>query len=80
MNLTPTGSFIISSNDFPINSLSEVVNFPIVWIYYLIISAVKLDKSISTYDNLGYPLEIVSENNIFGVYDAKHLKSQLFYN
>ncbi len=45
-----------------------------------IISAVKLDKSISTYDNLGYPLEIVSENNIFGVYDAKHLKSQLFYN
>ena len=45
-----------------------------------IISAVKLDKSISTYDNLGYPLEIVSENNIFGVHDSKHLKSQLFYN
>jgi hypothetical protein len=45
-----------------------------------IISAVKLDKSISTYDNLGYPLEIVSENNIFGVHNSKHLKSQLFYN
>ena len=45
-----------------------------------IISAVKLDKSISTYDTLGYPVEIVSENNIFGEYEPKLLKSQLFYN
>ena len=45
-----------------------------------IISGIKLDKSISTYDTLGYPIEITSENNIFGVHNAKHLKSQLFYN
>ena len=45
-----------------------------------IISAFTMNKCISVYDNLGYPTEIVSENNIFGVKDRKHLKSQLFYN
>ena len=45
-----------------------------------IISAFKLDKSISIYDTLGYPVEVVSENSIFGANDSNHLKSQLFYN
>jgi len=45
-----------------------------------IISAFTMNKNISIYDTLGYPTEIVSENNIFGVTDSNHLKSQLFYN
>lgn len=32
------------------------------------------------YDSLGYPVEIVSENTIFGKNDSNHLKSLLFYN
>jgi hypothetical protein len=45
-----------------------------------IISAFKLNKSISKYDILGYPTEIISEYSMFGVNDSNHLKSQLFYN
>lgn len=45
-----------------------------------VLSAIKSNKSTATYDDLGYPVEIVSENNIFGKYDATLLKSQLFYN
>jgi hypothetical protein len=45
-----------------------------------VISAIKINKSKPQYDSLGYPIEIVSENLIFGGNDSKHLKSILFYN
>ena len=45
-----------------------------------VISAIKINKSEPQYDSIGYPIEIVSENLIFGGNDSKHLKSILFYN
>jgi hypothetical protein len=45
-----------------------------------VISAIKMNKSKNQYDSIGYPIEIVSENLIFGGNDSKHLKSILFYN
>jgi hypothetical protein len=45
-----------------------------------IISAIKINNSKHQYDSIGYPIETVSENLIFGGTDSKHLKSQLFYN
>lgn len=45
-----------------------------------IISSAKRYDSQYQYDSNGYPTEIVSEKNIFGSTDSKHLKSQFFYN
>ncbi len=45
-----------------------------------VISSIKINKSKHQYDSIGYPIEIVSENLIFGGNDSKHLKSLLFYN
>ena len=45
-----------------------------------VISSINTYKSKHQYDSLGYPIEIVSENTIFGVNDSNHLKSLLFYN
>jgi hypothetical protein len=45
-----------------------------------IISSIKRYDSKIQYNSNGYPIEIVSENIIFGGADSKHLKSQLFYN
>lgn len=45
-----------------------------------VIAAFKLNKNISKYDILGYPVEIESESNIFGENDSKHSKSLLYYN
>jgi hypothetical protein len=45
-----------------------------------VISSINTYKSKHQYDSLGYPIEIVSENTIFGGNDSNHLKSLLFYN
>jgi len=45
-----------------------------------IVSSIKRLDSKIQYNSNGYPTEIVSENRFFGQADAKHLKSQLFYN
>lgn len=44
------------------------------------VSSMNIHKSTYQYDSLGYPIEIVSENTIFGGNDSNHLKSLLFYN
>lgn len=43
------------------------------------ISAIKMERIEYIYDDLEYPIEIVSENCIFGVKNGKHKKSLLFY-
>ncbi len=45
-----------------------------------IISSIKRIDIQYQYNSNGYPSEVVSENIVFGGTDAKHLKSQLFYN
>lgn len=45
-----------------------------------VISAINVYKSKCEYDSMDYPVEIVSENLIFGGNDSNHLKSLLFYN
>jgi hypothetical protein len=45
-----------------------------------VISSINTYNSKHQYDSLGYPVEIVSENTIFGLNDSNHLKSLLFYN
>ena len=45
-----------------------------------VISSINTYKRKHQYDSLGYQVEIVSENTIFGQNDSNHLKSLLFYN
>jgi hypothetical protein len=45
-----------------------------------IISSIKRVDNKIKYNATGYPIEIISENRVFGDSDSKHLKSQLFYN
>ncbi|QBN18642.1 hypothetical protein [Flavobacterium nackdongense] len=45
-----------------------------------IVSSIKRWDSKIQYNSDGYPTEIVSEKGFFGQANAKHLKSQLFYN
>lgn len=67
---------ISSNNVISSSEISSVKNI----VEDQIISAIKMNKSKNQYDSIGYPIEIVSEDLIFGGNDSKHLKSILFYN
>lgn len=67
-----------------ISSNNEIVGTHASSIKYLdddqVVSSIKRIDSKYQYNSNGYPVEIVSENIVFGGADSNHLKSQLFYN
>lgn len=67
-----------------ISSNNEIVGTQTSSIKYMdddqVVSSIKRIDSKYKYNSNGYPVEIVSENIVFGGSNSNHLKSQLFYN
>jgi hypothetical protein len=73
LNYSKTISLNNETNCSKISSVKHIVDNQVI-------SSINTYKSKHQYDSLGYPVEIVSENTIFGLNDSNHLKSLLFYN